>query len=74
MCKELHNKDFKLCKADVRKDVECDFGERCQFEHCGSLAEIPGIARQKALVAHVDKTPGLSFVNTDQALLDKLRA
>lgn len=69
--KELHNKDFKLCKSFARDEHVCPLGERCSFLHkyFNELSK----PQQKALVSAVDTADDLSFVNVDESLLKSIR-
>jgi len=65
------NKDYKLCKSNVRDDEKCLWGEKCNNDH----SHFAGLTRdrQKSMVTSVDKNDTQEFVGVDEKLLAELR-
>ena len=68
---ECFNKDYKICKANIRDKSKCP-NPNCKNDHVSDLAKLE---RKKAvaLVKHVDNSDSMSFVNCDEKLLADLR-
>ena len=65
------NKDYKLCKSNVRDNEKCHWGDKCNNDH----SHFAGLTRdrQKAMVKSVDRNNTQEFVGVDDKLLAELR-